>query len=162
VDFSPAQSSFQIIYDVGNSPYIFPSTPELVDDVSLWVSRPASNYGWMLLCGDELPRFTARRFGTREDANNPPALELQYLVPPVLQISRTNTHQVAIRFTAWAGHTYTVQTRTSARSGTWTTLKTVPAAPTNYTAVVLDYALNDFRYAPYRSYRQRYYRAIAQ
>jgi hypothetical protein len=162
VDFSPAQSSFETIYDVANSPYIFPSTPELVDDVTLWISHPSTNFGWMLLCGDEFARFTARRYGTREDANNFPVLELKYLVPPVLQISRTNAHQVEIRFTAWAGHTYTIQSRASAKSGTWKTLKTIPAAPTNYTAVVLDYALNDFHYAPYRSYRQRYYRAIAQ
>jgi len=162
VDYDPAQSSFETIYDVANSPYIFPSTPELVDDVSLWVSRPASNFGWMLLCGDESLRFTARRFGSREDADNPPVLELKYLVPPVLQIHRTNSHQVAIRFTAWAGHSYTIQTRTSANAGVWKTLKTLPAAPTNHTAVILDYALDDLKHAPYRTYRQRYYRATVQ
>jgi len=32
------------------------------------VQNPAVNYGWMFLCGDEGTRFTAKRFGSRENA----------------------------------------------------------------------------------------------
>lgn len=162
VDFSPNQSSFQTVYDAASSPYIFPETPEMTDDLKLWVGRPSTNFGWMLLCAEEQTIFTARRFGTREDVNNHPVLELHYLVPPVLQIAKTNATQVAIRFTAWAGHTYNIQYRNSLKSGSWLPLKTIAAAPTNYTAVVFDFAQADNRFARYRSYRERFYRVSAQ
>lgn len=161
-DFSPNESSFQIIYDVANSPYHFPSTPEMVDDVAFWISRPASNYGWMLRCADELPRFTARRFGTREDANNAPVLEVHYLVPPVLHISRTNNSQVAIQFTAWAGHSYNVFYRNSLKAGSWMALTNIPASPTNYEAVIFEPTAAGQRNSRYRFYHQRYYRVSAQ
>lgn len=162
VDFSPNQSSFQTVYDAANSPYVFPETPEMTDDVKLWIAKPATNFGWMLLCAEEQTIFTARRFGAREDLNNHPILAMQYLVPPVLQIAKTNGYQVAIRFTAWAGHAYTIQYRNSLRSGSWLPLKTIQSASTNYTAVVLDSAAESSHTHPYRSYRQRYYRVSAQ
>ncbi len=161
-DYSAIESSFEIIYDVANSPYVFPSTPEMVDDVQLWITKPASNHGWMLRCADEFPRFTARRFGTREDANNAPVLELKYLVPPVLQISRATNSQVAIRFTAWAGHSYGVFYRNSLKAGSWLSLTNIPASSTNYTAWILEPSAAGQRNSRYRFYNQRYYRVSAQ
>ena len=161
-DFSPNESSFEIIYDVANSPYFFPSTPELVDDVQLWIAKPATNFGWILMCADELPRFTARRFGTRESVGTAPVLELKYLVPPVLAISRTNNTQVAIKFTAWAGHSYNVFYRNSLRAGSWLSLTNIPSSNTNREVVILEATSADDRLAHYRSYRQRYYRVSAQ
>ena len=151
-DYSPIESSFEIVYDVANSPYVFPSTPEMVDDVQLWIDKPSTNHGWMLRSADEFPRFTARRFGTREDANNAPVLELNYLVPPLLQISRSNNSQVAIRFTAWHGQSYNVFYRNSLKVGTWLPLTSIPATTTNCEIVIFEAT----------AARQRNYRVSAQ
>lgn len=161
-DYSPIESSFEIIYDVANSPYVFSSTPELVDDVQVWINKPVSNHGWMMRCADELPRFTARRFGTREDANNAPVLELKYLVPPLLHISRTNNSQVAIRFTAWAGHSYSVFYRNSLKTGSWLSHSSIPSSSTNREIVILEATAAGQRNSRYRFYNQRYYRVSAQ
>ena len=162
VDYSQNESSFEIIYDVAGSPYVFPSTPEVVDDVQLWINKPATNYGWMLRCADEFPRFTARRFGTRESGDTAPVLELKYLVPPVLMISRTNNTQVAIKFTAWAGHSYNVFYRNSLKTGSWLSLTNIPSTPTNREVVIFEATSPEDRLAHYRSYHQRYYRVSAQ
>ena len=161
-DYSSIESSFEIIYDVAGSPYIFPSTPELVDDVQAWINKPATNHGWMFRCADELPRFTARRFGTREDADNAPLLELKYLVPPLLQISPTNDSQVAIRFTAWAGHSYNVFYRNSLKAGEWRALTSVAASPTNREIVLFEATAAGLKNSRHRFYNQRYYRVSAQ
>ena len=161
-DYSSIESSFEIIYDVAGSPYIFPSTPELVDDVQAWINKPATNHGWMFRCADELPRFTARRFGTREDANNAPLLELKYLVPPLLEISPTNNSQVAIRFTAWAGHSYNVFYRNSLKAGEWRALTSIAASPTNREIVLFEATAAGLKNSRYRFYNQRYYRVSAQ
>jgi hypothetical protein len=161
-DYSSIESSFEIIYDVANSPYVFPSTPELVDDVQLWINKPVTNHGWMLRCADELPRFTARRLGTREDANNAPVLELKYLVPPLLQISPTNNSQVAIRFTAWAGHSYNVFYRNSLKIGSWRSLTSIAAVATNREIVIMEATAAGQRNSRHRFYNQRYYRVSAQ
>jgi len=136
VDFSNVESTFTDIYDVNS--YLFPSTPETVDDVTEWIDHPQNNFGWLLLCNDEATAFTARRFGTREDFNHQPRLELQFLVPPLLVATRTNSNQIAIRFTAWAGHTYDVEYRGSISAGAWQLLSQVPATTTNFQAVVID------------------------
>lgn len=161
-DYSSIESSFEIIYDVAGSPYIFPSTPELVDDVQAWINKPATNHGWMFRCADELPRFTARRFGTREDANNAPVLELKYLVPPLLEISPTNDSQVAIRFTAWAGHSYNVFYRNSLKAGEWRALTSVAASPTNREIVLFEATAAGLKNSRHRFYNHRYYRVSAQ
>lgn len=161
-DYSQSESSFEIIYDLANSPYVFPSTPELVDDVQLWINKPATNHGWMFRCADEFPRFTARRFGTREDASVAPVLELKYLVPPLLHISRTNNSQVAIRFTAWAGHSYNVFYRNSLKTGSWLPLKTISSSSTNREIVIQEPTAAGQKNSRYRFYYQRYYRVSAQ
>lgn len=146
VDFSSTESSFQSVYDVANSPYRFESTPEMVDDVTSWLHSPATNFGWMLLCGDESNIFTARRFGSREDPNAPPILELQYVIPPALQLTKTNATQVQLHFPAWADHHYDVFYRNSLSTGGWLTLTNLAAAPTNYAALVIDSASNTQRF----------------
>ena len=161
-DYSPIESSFEIVYDVANSPYVFPSTPELVDDVQLWINKPATNHGWMLRCADEFPRFTARRFGTREDANNAPVMELNYLVTPLLKISLVTNSQVTISFTAWAGQSYTVFYRNSLKTGRWQSLTSIPLASTNREVVIYEPTAAGQKNSHYRFYRQRYYRVSAQ
>ncbi len=81
-DFLLAPSSEQTIYGLPDSPYTFASTPQLVDDVQLWLDRPDANFGWILLPRDESTRFTARRFASREDPDLAPLLTLTFLSPP--------------------------------------------------------------------------------
>jgi hypothetical protein len=119
VDFSSVESSSQFIYGVGDSPYRFETTPELVADVAAWVNHPASNFGWMLLCDDEASNFTARRFGTREDVNNAPFLEIEYLVPPQIDSVQKTGDQFEINFTAQVGQSYEVQYCGSLTNSSW-------------------------------------------
>lgn len=80
IDFSASESSFTQVYGVDESPYRFENTPEMIADTAAWIVNPQNNFGWLLLCNEEHLNFTARRWGTREDANNPPILELEFLV----------------------------------------------------------------------------------
>lgn len=145
-DFSSIESSFQQINGVDN--YIFPNTPEMIDDITTWLQHPELNFGWMLRCTDEGVQSTARRFGTREDGGNEPILELQFLVPPQLDLTPLNLNQVQLHFTAWAGHNYSVQYRNSLTTGTWLPLTNLVATPANHSALILD-ALS----GPQRFYR---------
>lgn len=149
VDFSATESSFQQINGLDNYP--FDATPDLIEDVTAWLQQPESNFGWMLRCTDESIQSTARRFGSREDGGNEPVLELQFLVPPLLQIFKTNALPTQLHFTAWADHTYDVQYRNSLTTGTWLLLTNLTAAPTNYAALITDSA----------SVTQRFYRISA-
>jgi len=80
VDYAAAASSDQYIY--GPDQYQFASRPQLVADVQGWLNNPKSNFGWMLITESEDTRFTARRFGSREDPNNAPLLDVQYVLVP--------------------------------------------------------------------------------
>ena len=80
-DFTAASSAGQSVYSVANSPYFFTSS-QLAADVQLWLNNPGTNFGWMLLADNEGPNFTARRFGSREDAVNAPQLLVQFTTVP--------------------------------------------------------------------------------
>lgn len=111
VDFSSIESSSQFIYGVGESPYFFESSPEMVADVTGWVRSPAANFGWMLKCNDEGTIFTARRFGTHESPDYPPNLTIEYLVPPTISVLSlklnlaTSLYEQRVRVTNPAGST---------------------------------------------------------
>ncbi len=81
VDFVAQASVSQIVYDVGNSPYIFDSTSALVSDVQYWLDNPGQNYGWMLKLADESVDFTSRRFGASEGPDAA-ILTIQYAMVP--------------------------------------------------------------------------------
>ncbi len=148
-DFSDTESTFTDI--IGVSSYTFPSTPEMVGDVTGWLDHPQNNFGWVLLCNSEGANYSARRFSTREDVDHLPLLELHYLVPPQMTIAKTNSTQTCIQFTAWAGHTYDIEYRNSPAAGSWALLSHLDAAPTNYPVTLLDT----------QSVTQRFYRVNA-
>lgn len=137
-DFSGTESSFQLIYGTDTPTYVFENTPEMIADVSAWLQQPGANFGWLLRCSEEDTQSTARRFGTREDVGNEPLLQLEYLVPPTLQISRPNATQIQVHFTAWADHNYDVFYRDSLTAGNWLSLTNLSATPTNYPAVITE------------------------
>jgi hypothetical protein len=152
VDFSSVESSSQFIYGVGDSPYRFETTPELVADVEDWVNNPASNFGWMLLCDDELSNFTARRFGTREDVDFPPLLEIDYLVPPLIDSVRRAGNQITLHFTGQTGQAYEVQYRDVLTTNAWSILTNISPV-----AVTSSIQVSDSASQPQRFYRLNTY-----
>jgi hypothetical protein len=149
VDFSSVESSSQFIYGTAESPYRFETSPELVADVTTWVSQPAHNYGWMLLCNEESVNFTARRFSTREDTvNAPPFLELQYLVPPRFESIQRVGNQCNISFIARVGQSYNIQCRESFTTGEWQPLTAIPPFSQDTNILFIDTSS-----APQRFYR---------
>ena len=68
-DFEAAASSACPVGDVG--PWTWEGA-DLVRDVEAWLADPATNFGWLLLCGDEAIPRSVRRFDAREAAD--PAL----------------------------------------------------------------------------------------
>ncbi len=63
--------------------YTWNSTATLVSDVQSFFDTPASNFGWLLLSGDESSAPTAKRFATREwgIASQRPKLVITYTPP---------------------------------------------------------------------------------
>lgn len=123
-DFAAFESGSAFIYDVGGSPYTLGPTTELADDVTGWVRVPAANFGWFFICDDEGTRFTAKRFGSRENINPDlrPQLQLTYLIPPRIEHVARAGNSLELGFSAAAAHTYEVEWRAALDSGTWQTL----------------------------------------
>jgi hypothetical protein len=150
VDFVSSESAFQLIYGAGDS-YRFESTPELVADVQQWVNDPASNFGWMLNSDDEGTPFTARHFGSREDASAHPNLEIQFFVPPRIESAQRVGGEFQLSFTTWPGQSYEVEFRDALATGVWQSLTNTGLA-TNIT----QRSIADPIIAP-----QRFYRVVA-
>jgi hypothetical protein len=138
-DFALTPGSATMIYGVEDSPYTFPSTPALVADVQAWLREPRKNHGWMLFCRDESLSFTARRFGSREDAPRAPQLVLEFTPGPRIQSASIRDGSFVLQFTAEAGQSYLVEYRDStAGSAPWSTLANLPAAPAAINVTLTD------------------------
>lgn len=137
-DYHGFESAFQFIYGIGESPYRFESTTELVADVQGWVKDPASNFGWMLICAEEETIFTGRRFNSREDTEAPPTLEIEYLVAPQIEAVVRDAAQVQFSFIPWPGQAYTVEVRDSPMTSSWQTLTNVGTATESAPVVITD------------------------
>ncbi len=133
VDYSAAISTTAYIEGERTTPYFFESGGT-IQDVQFWLDHPESNFGWMLKSEDELSRFTARRFGSREleDPSESPQLVITYELPIRIQTIHAASNQVSLTFNADIGHFYRVEKR-DALSGTngWTVL-------TNYGLVLTE------------------------
>jgi hypothetical protein len=69
--------------DVGSGgPYVWESTPHLVQDVRLWLAAPQRNFGWIVI-GDETTLQNAKRLASRENPDPAirPRLEIRYRLP---------------------------------------------------------------------------------
>src|SRR5207248_6129411 len=86
-DFLAVTSASQSIATEGS--YTFDSSQNLVADVQSWFTNAASNFGWILICEDESAIGTARRFGSREDPANAPALVIEYIQPTPPHVTLT-------------------------------------------------------------------------
>ncbi len=130
IDFAEEISSATTVYGVGNSPYVFASTPRMIADAQAWVDSPDQNYGWVLASVSEEAALTARRFGAREDPVNTPILQIAYVIQPRLQLAELTSGGFAFQFQAQPGHTYEVQ-RLPLPEQSWITFTnlTAPAEP---------------------------------
>ena len=65
--------------------YLWTTTPALVSDVQGWINLPATNFGWQLRVDESQIAPTAKRFGSREqaDASLRPVLIVTYDDPAV-------------------------------------------------------------------------------
>lgn len=135
-DYSSVESSFCEI--TGLDTYEFPFSPELLADVQDWVDHPEVNFGWLLLCNTEDVRFTARRFASREDPNEPPILELDVLVRPAITTSGQMGNQFQFSFNTWPGHTYEAQFWDGFPTNSWQTLTNLGTATNAAQIVVTD------------------------
>lgn len=136
VDFSPVESSFQFITTPAASPYLFESTPELVDDVQTWVNQPQLNLGWVLIANPEDTYCTARRFNSRENPNSQPRLQIDCRVPPRIEAAAHTGSQFHLRFTPWPGQSYVIEYRTTLAVTNWQTLTNLGVI-TNSTPILI-------------------------
>src|SRR6185436_18972318 len=137
-DFSATVSSSVLVAGVGD--YTFASTPELVADVTTWLTNSTRNHGWLVKTEDESVGFTARRFATQEAASGAPVLEVQFEAPEPLRIKLATivANQICFSFTAKAGKTYTLERREQVDSGQWTIVATLPAPDITAEALLCD------------------------
>lgn len=132
VDFSTAVSATKLITSPGSQ--TFATSAALVSDVQAWVSSPASNFGWMLLCSTESRSSTARRFASREDTVSAPVLTVTFDAPPPelkVSVARQEPSSVVLSWTKVAAP-YQVQ-RKAEIEGAWVD---VGAPTTEQSAVV--------------------------
>jgi hypothetical protein len=149
-DYDPSLTASQIIYSTVQSPYQFPDPSAdpatMIADVQRWLDNPAINFGWIFICESEDVASTARRFGSREDPNNPPVLQLGYIAPPLVSAVQAAGNQFRLHFTAQAGQSYTIQYRDFiAPSNTWSTLTNISPPATTTNLVVTDVITNAHR-----------------
>ena len=105
----------------------------------------------MLRCDDEATPFTARRFGSREDTNAPPQLELHYLVPPdIVSVSRAGD-QFHFSFITSPGQSYAVEFRDLFPASPWETLTNLGLATSATPVQVTDTVVG----------AQRFYRVVS-
>ncbi len=136
-DYVAVPSAEQAIYDLSNSPYTFGPEAGLTADAQLWLDHPETNFGWLLKCADETFNFTARRFGSREDPDNAPILEVDYDPPLRITQAGISGGKLTLQFTALPGQSYAVEFSDTLRTGSWSTLTnlTGSAAGTNVVVV---------------------------
>jgi len=145
-DYVAQSSAVTFVYGIGDSPYTFVTTPELVADVQVWLDNPVTNFGWMLVGEIETNNFAARRFGSHEDTGHAPYILVEYDPPQIDSVIMVDG-QFSFSFVVQANQPYTVEFSDSLVVLTnWSTLTNVAAQsfPTN--AVISDSGTNLQRY----------------
>ena len=153
-DYAPNVTASQIVYDTSPAynPYPFPALGEdqsaMIADLQHWLDTSAANFGWILICEDETVTSTARRFGSREDTNNAPFLNIGY-VPPITG-ANVSANRFQLSFAAQQGQAYAIEYATNLATNIWITLTNIPAPDINTNLIVTD-GIN----SPARFYRLR-------
>ncbi len=110
IDYDPVVSGSTFIGGYSSEPYAFATTPQMTADVQGWFTNPATNFGWLLKTGEEIERFSARGFGSRElnDPTTSAQLIIDYAPPPVLS-SVIASNRIRLSFPVAPGGTYRVE-----------------------------------------------------
>ena len=125
---------------IGERTYRFTSSPEMVADVTRWLTNSAENHGWLIKAEFEGELFTARRVGASE-GTAPPVLIVNYTVAPprpVINPATLNGGQLCVGFNATAGKSYVLERRAAVDSGSWTQVATLPPPGTDGPATLCD------------------------
>ncbi|HMJ91899.1 MAG TPA: DNRLRE domain-containing protein, partial [Candidatus Acidoferrum sp.] len=138
IDYAEAITSSTEINGLGEFP--FEGTPQMLEDVRMWIENPGTNFGWMLKSEEENPEGTtaaAKRFASREDPGNAPRLVITYTPPPLITAPQLTNGAIQFSFDAEANGIYSVEER-AAFEGTnlWNTITNFGFVlePTNFTA----------------------------
>jgi hypothetical protein len=91
-DYTPAASASAAVGPVGPdvanpTPYDWLSTQALVNDVQGWLDQPQTNFGWILISGDETSQGTAKAFFSRSAGLDALGFPLVVDVHPALTIT---------------------------------------------------------------------------
>ena len=151
-DFTSVISSGVTVGGMDQSPYTIPGASGLVADLQHWLDQPEENHGWVLLCQQEATKFTARRFGSREDEFNAPRLEVSFLVRPRIEATGQTVGQSSFAFTTRAGQSYAVEFKDALDSGDWQLL-------TNFGQIL---EATNVYWSDAASSTQRFYRILTQ
>lgn len=106
----------------------------LAVDVQSWLANPAGNHGWILVCDDDVPARTSRRFATREDSSRAPQLTVEYDLGETgvqLPIPTLFNNQFRLVLPLSAGHVHALEFRELWDAGSW-------QEATNYLAQPVD------------------------
>lgn len=149
---SVAQSNFI----TGTGTFTFTSSSSLVADVQDWVSNPATNFGWILICEQEDLERSVRKFASRESstATNRPSLEVHFTRPtsPTLTVIPTANGNFQFFFNVESNRNYSVLRGGDCAATNWTIVTNITPllAPTN--VLVTEPLLTD---------SNRFYRVLA-
>jgi hypothetical protein len=147
-DFVSTSSAGVTVGGVDQSPYTILNTTGLVADLQLWLEQPDTNFGWALVCLQETVKFTARRFGSREDPENAPELAITFLQAPVVEDFLKKSGHCEFSFLAHPEQHYEIQLQNSLTTGGWQSLATTGPFAQETRVLVIDTTT-----APERFYR---------
>ncbi len=134
-DASSTGSSSAAVTAAALGPVDFPSTPNLIADVRLWITNSSANFGWLLISQDEVTLKTARRFGAKEDPSTAPVLTINYTLPPapvntnftIVNLAASG-NQFQFSFYADSNKTYTVESLANLSTTNWVAVTSYPAS----------------------------------
>lgn len=134
VDYATNSSAETFISDESSYDFRFGT---IAQDVQYWLDNPQSNFGWMLMTRDESQISSARRFGSHEDPDNTPTLDISFIPATHIDTPTISGNQMTFNFMAFAQQNYTVE-YSDALATTWTVLTNIPAQPAQTNVVVTD------------------------
>lgn len=146
LDYSSSVSQSNLVTGLGS--FTVASNPSMVADVQDWVSNPANNAGWILLCEREDLERSVRKFASREAAisTNRPSLEVQFTLPdspPALTLLPPTNGWFQFQFNAESNRNYTVAYSVDLDATNWTILTNITPLPAPTNVIVSDSLLTD-------------------
>lgn len=117
LDYVAAPVATTFVYEAGN-PYSFGPAAPMAADVQLWLDRPGTNFGWMLILQNETTDFTARRFGSRE-SGLPAVLEVVFERPPPISGVQLVGSWINLSYFSPTGRVIQVQQCDDLLTGDW-------------------------------------------